>query len=92
MLMGRPKGRTPAQMCIKGCGHRVGRGNGNEHSNCPPARGEHGAHRSRKRLAAKRRKKVMETTDVRGVAVIGVGGSKAKSYRRGTAKGLVATK
>jgi hypothetical protein len=84
-MLGRPKGRSPRQLCIKGCGHQVGRGKGNVHGMCPPLRGVHGDRYHS--LVAKRGKIGEWSIHIdRGAAVKGVGGSKAASHRRVTTK------
>ena len=71
--------------------HKIVRGRMHGPSQCPPAPGEYCDHRRLKRIAARRRAEKAEDlkgSDNRGVAVKNTSGSKAKSHRRGKAKGV----
>ena len=68
--------------------HKISPGRMHGPGQCPPPPGERGDHRRMKRIAARRRAEAAEFNVgiVRGVEVAGVGGSKAKTHRRGKKK------
>lgn len=71
--------------------HKIHSGRMHGPSQCPPPAGERGDHRRLKRITARlRAKKADGINESRGVAVAGVGGSKAKSHRLGRAKTQIA--
>ncbi len=74
-------------LCPHGCGHPVGRKGPHKRENCPPSRGTRGD-RGHSLYPGKiaGRYEAGDMAVARGSAVAGVGGSKAKTHRRGKAK------